>query len=81
MKGSLTKNEKAYLEVRDALSFKFEGDGTYRILSATEVLNESLHAGSRTLTSFIRFWISINREGLSPSHYACHVQSKEPEWK
>ena len=81
MKRDLTKKEKAYLEVRDALSFKFHGDGTYRILSVREVLSESIHTENETLTSFIRFWIQINRGALSFRHYACHVQAKEPAWK
>lgn len=81
MKRDLTKKEKAYLEVRDALSFKFTGDGIYRILSVREVLSESIHTKNETLTSFIRFWIQINHGALDATHYACHITTKEPAWK
>ncbi len=77
----LTKKEKAYLEIRDALSFKFTGDGTYRILSVRVVLSESIHTENETLTSFINFWIQINRGALRSRHYACHAKAKEPKWK
>jgi len=80
MKTDLTKKEQAYLEVRDALSFKFFEAGTYRVLSVEEVLKESLHAKNKTLPTFIHFWIKINAGTLTTIHYPSFVDAKEPVW-
>ncbi len=81
MKTSLTKKEQAYLKIRDAFSFKFPGDGTYRILSVKEVLNESIHTKNETLDNFINFWTQINSGSLEATHYPNFTHTKEPAWK
>jgi len=80
MKTDLTKKEQAYLEVRDALSFKFFEAGTHRILSVEEVLNESIHVKNETLATFIHFWMKINAGTLTSNHYPSFVDATEPVW-